>query len=54
MFSITLSHFEKITYIFAYDGCHNYFSKKKISYLIVDYGWVRKSLGAGCTFEKVA
>jgi len=35
-------------------GAITIFPKKKISYLIVDYGWVRKSLGAGCTFEKVA
>jgi hypothetical protein len=55
MFSITLSHFERITWIFAYDGCHNYFFE--INYLmfnIVDYGLVTKSLGAECTFEEVA
>jgi len=28
MFSITLSHFEKITWIFAYGGCHNQFLRK--------------------------
>ncbi len=27
VFSITLSHFERITWIFTYDGCHNYFWK---------------------------
>jgi hypothetical protein len=28
MFSITVSHFERITWIFVYDGCHNQFWKK--------------------------
>ncbi len=28
IFSITLSHFERITWIFAYDKCHNHFWEK--------------------------
>jgi hypothetical protein len=28
MFWITWSHFERITYIFAYDGCNNHFWRK--------------------------
>jgi hypothetical protein len=50
----TLSHFEKITWIFAYDGCHNYFwTKKNFIFNIVDYRLVIKWLGAVCTFEEM-
>jgi hypothetical protein len=45
MFLITLSHFERITWIFAYDGWHNYVEKNNWILNIVDYGLVTKSLG---------
>ncbi len=46
MFSITVSHFEKITWIFVYDGCLKPFLVKSVSYLIfVSYGLVTKSPG---------
>jgi hypothetical protein len=55
MFSIILSHFERIMWIFVYDGCHNHFWKKIVSYLVLGVmNWWQNHLGAGCTFEKVA
>jgi hypothetical protein len=37
MYSITLSHFARITWIFEYNECHNHVWKKEVSYLIL---WV--------------
>jgi len=54
VFECFQSHFERITWIFAYDGCHNFFEIYIFIFDIVDYGLVTKSLGARCTFEVVA
>jgi hypothetical protein len=35
MFSITLAHFEEKYMNFAYDGCHNHFLEKVVSYLVL-------------------
>ncbi len=47
--SITLSHFERITWIFVYDECHNHFwkkKKKKVSYLVLwIMNWWQSHLG---------
>jgi hypothetical protein len=54
MFSITLSHFEKITWIFAYMiGAITNFWESIFIFSFVSYGLVTKSLGARCTFEEV-
>jgi hypothetical protein len=49
MFSITLSHFERIPRNFANDGCITIFGKS--SFIFSFLGLV---LGPGCTFEEMA
>jgi hypothetical protein len=44
MFSITLSHFERTTWIFVYDGCHNHFWKISFIFNFGGYQLVTKSL----------
>jgi len=48
VFSITMSHFERITWIFAYDRCHNYFwiKKKKLMLWIMDWWQSHLEMGA--------
>ncbi len=46
IFSITLSHFERITWIFVYDKCQNHFWKKMVSYLVLwIMNWWQSHLG---------
>jgi len=43
MFSITLSRFERVTWIFAHDGCHNHFVQSSLIFSfvgLVTWGWV--------------
>jgi len=55
MFSITLSHFERITWIFLrMMGAITIFRKNSFRFSFVDYGLMTKSFGARCTFEEVA
>jgi hypothetical protein len=55
MFSITLSHFEKIHEFVSMKGsASTIFRKGSFIFSFVSYGLVAKSLGAGCTFEEVA
>jgi hypothetical protein len=46
MFWITCSHFETITWIFVYDGCHNHFWKKYLILWIMDWWQSNLRLGA--------
>jgi len=47
-FSITLSHFGKSTWIFAYDVCHNHFWRKYFHIQVLwIMGWWQSELGLG-------
>jgi hypothetical protein len=53
IFSITSSHFERITWIFVYDECHNHFLKKVVSYLILWFmDWWQSHLRLGAHLRK--
>ncbi len=53
IFSITWSHFERITWILRMMGAIIIFEESNFIFSFVGYGLVIKSLEVGCTFEKV-
>jgi hypothetical protein len=54
MFSITLSHFEIITWILCMMSAITIFEESCFIFSFVNYGFVTKSFGTRCTFEQVA
>jgi hypothetical protein len=53
IFSITLSHFERITWIFVYDECHNHFWKKIVSYSVLwIMNWWQSHFGLGAHLRR--
>jgi hypothetical protein len=53
IFSITMSHFERITWILHMICAITIFGESSFIFNFVGYGLVIKSLGTRCTFEKV-
>ncbi len=53
MFLITLSHFERSTWILCMMGAITIFGESSFIFSFVGYGLVIKSLEVGCIFEKV-
>ncbi len=53
MFSITMSHFERITWILHMMCAITIFGESNFIFNFLGYGSVIKSLGAPSTFEKV-